>query len=206
MIEKRGGGLSDRPHGYPSLGSRMRDVELVMNELGIERGVLMGISEGGTMCTLFAATHRDRLAGLVLWGAFARYTSTSGYPYGPSVDKVISGARSLASTHGTSASPTAGLVSPALADNAEWRRLWARTNRLAMTPTSMVRAWELIAEMDTRDILDTIHCPTVVGHRSGDRVTPVGAGRYLADRIPGAALTEFDEAEHPPWMGRSGET
>ena len=72
MFDKRGTGLSDPVSEAPSLDLRMDDVRAVMDAVEIERAALLGISEGGPLATLFAATYPQRCRGLVLYGSFAR--------------------------------------------------------------------------------------------------------------------------------------
>jgi class 3 adenylate cyclase len=55
--------------------------------------------------------------------------------------------------------------------------------------------------MDLRPVLDSIQCPTLVVHRTGDRLVPVPYGRYLAEHIPGARMAELDGDTHPPQWG-----
>ena len=72
MFDKRGTGLSDPVSEVPSLDLRMDDVQAVMDAAGIERAAQLGVSEGGALATLFAATYPQRCRGLVLYGSFAR--------------------------------------------------------------------------------------------------------------------------------------
>jgi pimeloyl-ACP methyl ester carboxylesterase len=73
LFDKRGTGLSDRIAGIANLEERMDDVRAVMDAGGSERAALFGISEGGPMCLLFAATYPHRVQGLVLYGSYARH-------------------------------------------------------------------------------------------------------------------------------------
>ena len=75
IFDKRGTGLSDPVSAFPSLDLRMDDVRAVMDAAGIERAVLLGISEGGPLATLFAATYPQRCRALVLYGTFAHSSS-----------------------------------------------------------------------------------------------------------------------------------
>jgi pimeloyl-ACP methyl ester carboxylesterase len=70
-FDKRGQGLSDRISGAPSLEQRMDDVRAVMDEIGSQRAVIVGFSEGAAMSVLFAATYPERVVQLVLFGGFA---------------------------------------------------------------------------------------------------------------------------------------
>ena len=82
LFDKRGTGLSDRVWGIASLEERMDDVRAVMDAAGVERAAVVGVSEGGPMCALFAATHPDRTLALVTMGAYARRNWAPDYPIG----------------------------------------------------------------------------------------------------------------------------
>jgi pimeloyl-ACP methyl ester carboxylesterase len=74
-FDKRGTGLSDRVPGIPNLDVRMDDVRAVMDAAGLTRAAIFGVSEGGPMSLLFAATYPQRVQALVLYGSFARHPS-----------------------------------------------------------------------------------------------------------------------------------
>jgi pimeloyl-ACP methyl ester carboxylesterase len=88
LFDKRGTGLSDRvaESELPSLEQRIDDVRAVMEAVGSERAVLLGVSEGGPMCALFAATHPQRSLGLIMIGTYARRTWAPDYPWAPTPD------------------------------------------------------------------------------------------------------------------------
>jgi pimeloyl-ACP methyl ester carboxylesterase len=69
LFDRRGVGLSDPVDRPATLEERMDDVRAVMDAAGSERAALLGMSEGATVCMLFAATYPERTSGLVLWGA-----------------------------------------------------------------------------------------------------------------------------------------
>ena len=73
MFDKRGTGLSDRTGNLPTLEERMDDVRAVMDAAGSERAAVFGISEGGAMSMLFAATYPERTQALVLCGTYAPF-------------------------------------------------------------------------------------------------------------------------------------
>ncbi|TIN16918.1 MAG: alpha/beta fold hydrolase [Mesorhizobium sp.] len=73
LFDKRGTGLSDRVAHLPVMDERMDDVRAVMDAVGIESAAQFGISEGGSLAALFAASHPERTQSLVLYGAFARF-------------------------------------------------------------------------------------------------------------------------------------
>src|SRR5579885_3360420 len=82
FFDKRGTGLSDRVAEVPGLEVRMDDVRAVMDAAGSKRAALFGVSEGGTMCVLFAATCPERTAALALGGCSSRYAWAPDYPVG----------------------------------------------------------------------------------------------------------------------------
>jgi pimeloyl-ACP methyl ester carboxylesterase len=75
MFDKRGTGMSDRVTELPGLEQRIDDVRAVMDAVGMEQAALLGMSEGGPLAALFAATYPGRCSALVLYGSFARFTS-----------------------------------------------------------------------------------------------------------------------------------
>src|SRR5229473_3681272 len=77
-FDKRGQGLSDRMSGAPSLEQRMDDVRAIMDDIGSQRAVLLGFSEGCPMSVLFAATYPERVSQLILFGGFARFADLIG--------------------------------------------------------------------------------------------------------------------------------
>ena len=82
IFDRRGLGLSDPIQGAPTLEDRMQDLRAVMDAAHSERAALFGLSEGGPMSMLFAATYPDRVSALVLYGTFARMTQADDYPWG----------------------------------------------------------------------------------------------------------------------------
>ena len=82
LFDKRGTGLSDRVANMPSLEIRMDDVRAVMDAVGSQRAALVGFSEGGPMCALFAETFPQRTTALIMAGAYARRTLGRSVPLG----------------------------------------------------------------------------------------------------------------------------
>jgi pimeloyl-ACP methyl ester carboxylesterase len=81
-FDKRGTGLSDRPVKMATLEERAEDIRAVMDDVGIERANIFGVSEGGSMACLFAASHPQRLNSLLVWGAQARWIASDDHPLG----------------------------------------------------------------------------------------------------------------------------
>jgi len=82
MFDKPGTGLSDRLADFPTLEQRIDDVRAVMDAVGSERAAFFGVSEGGPMSILFAATHPQRTSALILYGTYARRMWARDHPWG----------------------------------------------------------------------------------------------------------------------------
>jgi len=196
MIDKRGTGLSDPlPAGeIPTLEQRMDDVRAVMDAVGSARAALLGVSEGGPMALLFAASFPERTAGLILLGTFARAYRSPDQPFGADADLVERYAESLKRKWGTGVG--LGGLAPSLADDREMRAAWGRYQRMAVSPGAGVALLRMNAFIDVRHVLPTIRVPTLVLHRRGDQFVSVEQGRHLAARIAGARLVELEGADH----------
>jgi pimeloyl-ACP methyl ester carboxylesterase len=177
MFDKRGTGLSDRVE-LPGLDQRMDDLRAVMDAVGMEQAALLGISEGGTMSALFAATHPDRCRALVLCGAYAQHVPTP-EAFARFLDYVD---RSWGS------GGSVARFAPSRANDLAFQRWWAKNERLGASPAGITAYARMNIQIDISDIVSTIRVPTLVIHRTDDRVVNVEARRFLAEHIPGAPL------------------
>ena len=202
LFDRRGVGLSDPAGGAPTLEERMDDVRAVMDAAGSERASLLGMSEGATMCMLFAASYPERTAALVLWGAMARSTEAEDYPWAPSREAVTEANDELvAPLWGQGA--TIDIFSPSLADNPRAREFQARFERQAASPMRVDQLFRMFLDTDVRDALPLIQAPTLVLQRRGDRAVNYRAARWLAERIEGSTYVELEGEDHFPWVGNS---
>jgi class 3 adenylate cyclase len=202
LFDKRGTGLSDPVAEAPTLEQRIDDVGAVMDAAGSERAAMLGISEGGPMCVLFAATHPERATALVLYGAMARTTEAPDYPWASPADALLeSAAEFIAPYWGQRPEGMIELFSPSLVDQPGVVEFNARLERSSASPAMMQQIFEMFLDIDVRDILPTIHVPTLVLHRRKDRVVNWRAGEYLAQQISGARYVELDGIDHLPWAG-----
>jgi pimeloyl-ACP methyl ester carboxylesterase len=199
LLDRRGTGLSDRVADLPSLEQRMDDVRAVMDAAGSERATLFGISEGGPMCMMFAATYPDRTSALVLCGTYARMMRAPDYPIGmpPAALEKFLGV--VEQSWGTGFSATH--FAPTHADDEAFRESWARFERFSVSPSGIMSLMRMLYATDAREILPVIRVPTLVLHRQGDRVSRVEGGRYMAERIAGAKYVELPGRDHFPWVG-----
>lgn len=201
-FDRRGVGLSDPVAGAATLEQRMDDVRAVMDAAGSERAALLGMSEGATMCMLFAATYPERTTALLLWGAMARSTAAEGYPWAKPREAIVEAqAELIAPLWGQGA--TIEIFSPSLADNPRARELQARFERQAASPSRVSQLVEMFLNTDVRDAVPLIQAPTLIMHRTHDLAVNVGSSRWLTARIEGSRLVEFDGVDHFPWVGDS---
>lgn len=201
LFDKRGTGLSDPVpvSELPSLDTRLDDVRAVMEAVGSRRAVLMGVSEGGPLCSLFAATYPEKTEALVMIGSYARRMVDTDYPWGKTREDRDRFCKTIIDEWGG----PVGLAerAPSMADDPAFREWWAAYLRMGASPGAAVALTRMNAEIDIRDLLPSIRVPTLVIHRSGDRTLKVEEGRYLASRIPGARFVELPGADHLPFVG-----
>lgn len=194
IFDKRGTGLSDRVAELPTLEQRMDDVRAVMDASGSEGAALLGMSEGGPMSALFAATYPDRTSALVLYGAMAKTIWSEDHPFGADPEVVRHSREGIEHYWGTGISSE--VFAPSVADDERFRDWWARFERQGASPGAMRALFEMYAEIDVRHVLPAIRVPTLVLHRRGDRAVNWRASRYIADRVPGARFVLLPGIDH----------
>lgn len=201
VFDKRGTGLSDRVHEseLPTLEQRMDDVRAVMDAAGSKRAALFGISEGGPMCALFAATYPERTGALIMFGSYARRIRTHDYPWGLSEEDAQ---RFLDSIREEWGSRPVGLDvrAPSMIHDEAFRRWWTTYLTRSASPGAVLALARMNDEIDVRNALPAIRVPTLILHRTGDRSIQVGGARYMASRIPGAKFVELPGDDHLPWV------
>jgi pimeloyl-ACP methyl ester carboxylesterase len=199
LFDKRGQGLSDRLGRPPTLEESMDDLRAVMDAAGSERAAILGISEGGPMSTLFAATYPDRAVSLVLYGTFPRLVRTPDFPEGISQRGMDALLERVSAEWGGPVG--VDVWAPSERGNREFENWWARLLRQGTSPHGAIELMELLRDIDVRAVLPAIDVPTLVLHREADRVVPIRMARYMEARIPAARLVELPGADHLPWVG-----
>lgn len=215
VFDKAGVGLSDPVSGVRSLDDRATEIEAVMDAVGFEMPVVLGVSEGGPAAILFAAKRPERVRALILTGTFAfvgyagwndvdadpaevraRVLPELGEAYTPSIQQIAciqSLARAAQYEWGS------GNALKCLLPSVRSTRQLGMLERMSASPGMAKATIEAVFRIDVRAILATITAPTLVIHAHDDPV-PVQGGRYLADHIPGARLLEVDGVDHAPWF------
>jgi DNA-binding winged helix-turn-helix (wHTH) protein/pimeloyl-ACP methyl ester carboxylesterase len=201
LLDKRGTGLSDRVElsQLPTLEQRMTDVEAVMNAVGSERAALLGISEGGPMCSLFAATYPARTEALVMIGTYAKRIKSDDYPWAPTESDREHFLEEIRREWGE----PVGLEerAPSVAKDPSFRKWWAEYLRMGASPTAALALTKMNAQIDVRAVLPSVRVPALIIHRENDACLPVEGGRYVASKIPGAKYVELPGFDHLPFVG-----
>jgi class 3 adenylate cyclase len=187
LFDKRGTGLSDRTAGIATLELRMDDVRAVMDAARCERAAIFGVSEGGPMSMLFAATYPERARALVLYGTYARNPGLSG-------DLLKHRIESIERAWGTG--EYARALAPNKARDEDYLHTLARWERQGASPSAAIALMQMNSEIDVRQVLPSVRVPTLVLHRVGDSRIPVDVGRYLATHIPDAKYVELPGGDH----------
>jgi class 3 adenylate cyclase len=143
------------------------------------------------MCLMFAATHPARASALVLFGTFASMKNEPWMMTREAFDQFLA---QLVAHWGEGI--LLRLNAPSRRDDPVFLQWFARIERAAASPGSVRTLMEANYEIDVRHLLSTIHAPTLILHRAGDKLVPVNMGRYLAEHIPGAKYAEIPGTDH----------
>jgi pimeloyl-ACP methyl ester carboxylesterase len=200
LFDKRGVGLSDRvaEANLPGIEQRMDDVRLVMDQVRSEQAALVGISDGGPVASVFAATYPERVTHLILVNSYARRLRSDDYPWGPTEEEWESFVETSLEQWGTPL--FLEILFPTRVEEPGFAEWWATFLRQSSSPGAAAAYLRMNAGIDVREILRAIHVPTLVLHSAGDQICPFEGGRFLADAVPGARLVRLPGRDHQPWV------
>lgn len=196
LCDARGTGSSDGPvlERPLTVDQAVADLRTVLAAAGSERAVQFAIESAVPLACTFAAKHPELTSQLVLYGGSASILDRGdgiGFPLSQRdvlVEHLVRG-------WGDADSAAMRAVAPG-GSRSEDRSAMARTQRLAMRPRAVRAFAEVAVDTDVRASLPTIVAPTLVLHRTGDRLVPIAHGRHLAERIPTTQLIELPGDEH----------
>jgi len=197
LFDMRGVGLSDRGAEPPRLELQMDDITAVMNAAGSARAVLFGGARAGAMSMLFAASHPERVSELVLYAPVARTRVAPDWPCGRADDEQDKFLQRFTDEMGTGRN----LALQAPSHDPAFEKWWARFERLTATPGAWKELAEVFDALDVRGVLAHIQAPTLVLHRSGDRIVKAAQGRTISSLIPRASFVELPGDDHIPFIG-----
>jgi class 3 adenylate cyclase/pimeloyl-ACP methyl ester carboxylesterase len=193
--DKRGTGLSDPVTHIPPLDERIDDLQAVLDAVNADRPALLGISEGGPMSVLFAATYPEHVRSMVLYGTTARFVrKPPEFPWGIPPERIDAGVADIDEHWGEGF-----LARPLLGEAAHTpgvREMMGRLERACASPTIAKMLWRSIGEIDIREILKTVRTPTLVLSRPDDEMVPIESSQALAAGIPGAVFRALPPGAH----------
>ena len=201
IFDKRGTGMSDRGSQIFTLEQRMQDMQTVLNKVGSERAALFGISEGGPMSLLYAATYPERTSALVLYGSYAKRAWSADYTFGWKDERWKQVFDNIENYWGTPRGISVAMWAPSIANDLRASEHLAAYFRASASPGAAVAIMKMNREIDVRHILPVTRVPTLVLHRTKERVIDVEHARYVAHHIPFARLVELAGEDHMPWFG-----
>ncbi len=191
--DKRGTGLSDWEAQDFSMEARLRDLETVVEALGLERFALMGFSEGGPTAIVYAARHPETVSHLILYGSYHRWS------HPPEVAEPV-----LALVRAQWGMGSAALASIFVPSGDPAQVAWfAEAERVAASAETAARIGEVNIGLDVTPSLKDIQAPTLVVHRRGDAVCPFDVAREMAALITDARLEPLEGDIHVAWWGDS---
>jgi class 3 adenylate cyclase/pimeloyl-ACP methyl ester carboxylesterase len=200
LFDKRGTGMSDRGSQIFTLEQRMHDVQAILDEIGSERAALFGVSEGGPMSLLYAATYPERTSALVLYGSYAKRSWAPDYPFGWKDEQWERVLANINQNWGTPQGTNIPMYAPSLMDKPDEAEQVASYFRASASPGAAAAIMKMNREIDVRNVLPAVRAPTMIIHRTGDRVSEVGHARYMARQIAGAKLVELPGIDHAYWI------
>jgi pimeloyl-ACP methyl ester carboxylesterase/class 3 adenylate cyclase len=196
VLDKRGNGLSDRVTGAASLEERMDDVRAVMDAVGSERAVLFGVSEGGPISLVFAATYPDRVDALVLYETFVRYGGVPGELETHEPDRHQEFTEWILEEYGNGGSLVG--FGTSRYEDPHVLALWGQAERLSNSPGGFRAMYEALQETDVRAVLPSVRAPCLVIHGTVMSMFEQQS-KYLAEHLPDSRLVTLDDVDHFPW-------
>ena len=203
VFDKRGTGMSDRGSQIFTLEQRMHDVQAILDEIGSERAALLGVSEGGPMSLLYAASYPERTSALILYGAYAKRSWAPDYPFGWKDEQWNRVLANMEQSWGTPQEISISMRAPSLMGKTSAAEQLASYFRAAASPGAAVAIMKMNREIDVRNVLPAIRTPTLILHRTSERVSEIGHARYMAEHIPDAKLVELPGIDHAYWTDGS---
>lgn len=201
LFDKRGTGLSDRvpDDKLPRHEERMDDLRAVMDAVGSKSASLLGFSEGANLCALFAATYPARTNAMIAFGSFAKRISSPDYPWAPTMEEREREYETVEKEWGKRMDVEHYV--PSKVHDEDFVQRVITYFRRAASPGAAVTLLRMNTQIDIRGILPSIHVPTLIIHRTGDRDAHVEGARWMAQQIPNAKFVELYGEDHLPWVG-----
>ena len=202
VMDRRGCGLSDPRAPGLTLDDEARDVLAVLDAAGSDRAVLFGFTMGGAVAVRAATLAPERAQALVLYAAQVSMLADDELVWANTPEQSDATWVDMAEQWGTGAN--LDVVAPSRIDDVGMRTWLARLERLSASPGEVRAMAQTFGANDIRADLPELNVPTLILHRSGDRMIDVRHSRYIAERVPGARFVELDGIDNLPSSGDAG--
>ena len=193
-LDLRGVGLSDPIEHLPTLEEWADDIRAVLADVGSESAAFVGHGYGAQLFMLFAAMHPNQTVALVTINGYARMRRDDDYPWGMPSSNEAAMFEIIADSWGSGA--VLSWTTPGVGPSPLVRAWLARLERASATPRRAAVRQRLALDLDVRDILPSIHAPTLVVHSRDDAYIRRDHAEYLVDHIAGAKYLELPTADH----------
>ena len=194
--DERGCGLSDWQVADLAFDTWVRDLETVVDAVGVERFALLGISQGGAVAAAYAARHPERVSHLILFGAYARGWHLRGNPQEIQARTALIQLLRLGwgrNNPGFRQIFTTRFMPDAGPEHMEW---FDDLQRISSSPENAARLLEEFGRVDVRALLPAVKVPTIVFHSEHDAAVPFEEGRRFAAAISGAKFVPLPSRNH----------
>lgn len=202
LMDRRGSGMSDPIGEDHRIEDEVADVEAVLDAVGSERAVLFAYAAGGPLAIRFAHDRPERTLALVLYASMVRGLRDDDVTWTFSPAERQERLARMVSEWGTGAN--LDTMAPSRAEDQHLRAWLARLERQSMTPRGLQLVSRALEHTSVSDLLASIRVPTLLVHRTDDRMIDVRHSRYLAEHIPGARLVELGGEDSLPMVGDMG--
>jgi class 3 adenylate cyclase len=195
VVNPRGVGLSDRPRGF-TVESRMDDIRVVLEDLGVERAALLGWAEQSATCAVFAATYPGYVDRLIMFNPWTNRVRADREEQEQALrraheDRRLWGQRDYLEE-------LAARVNPQWADDREYLDWFVWHHRLTVSPSAWMETRRMQIDLDITDVLPAIRVPTLVIAKEYSRDESTRVAESIPDcqlvMVPGVggAIQETD--------------
>ncbi|MCA1405044.1 alpha/beta hydrolase [Ensifer sp. IC3342] len=194
--DERGTGLSSRDFPEFSFAAFVHDLETVVDELGLERFALFGVSQEAPISIAYAVRHPERVSGLILFGGFALGWRWRGSPADVAwTETPIALIREGWGRDNPASRQmfTSTIIPEATPEEMRW---FNELERVSISPETAMRLLYVLGDIDVTDLLPRVSVPTLVLHSRGDARVPFEYGLRLAQAIPNARFVPLESKNH----------
>jgi DNA-binding SARP family transcriptional activator/pimeloyl-ACP methyl ester carboxylesterase len=194
--DERGNGLSDWDNAEFSVDAFVRDLEAVVDLLGLDRFALIGSSKGGPTSIAYAARHPERVSHLVLYGTFAQgWRKRANAAEIERVEAMITLMQQCWAQDNPAVRQflTSLFLPDATIEEMDW---FNDLQRLSSSAENAARLLRSLGEVNVLDLLPGIAAPTLVLHCRDEVAVPFEQGRLIASRIPRGRFVTLESRNH----------